>query len=156
MLPPWSFLHKKKSNSSNIISLIEGETPATHTLHNGAFMTKVKFEKKNQQAIGYEWTQNASFVSIFQKKKIREEPPPLPHATGKDKNYTQFWGKKSTDNRQKWAKNALFASVFQKFPRGDPKPPPYGNDKTIPLFGFIDPRQLRGLLKKFCYALNIT
>ena len=149
---PWILPKQEKSNSSNIISLNEGETPATHTLHNGAFMTKVKLKKKTQQAIGYGWTQNASFVSVFHKKKKTGGPPLpcnrkkiLPHHVYRSfegKNYTQFSGK----NQQAIGKNRLrmhhLHPFFKKF-LGETPTPPYGNDKTIPLFGFIDPPQLR-------------
>ena len=55
------------------------------------------------------------------------------------KNYTQFWGEKSTRTRQKWAKNAPFASVFTNFLRETPTTPPPHYCKKIKktLFGFI-------------------
>ena len=55
------------------------------------------------------------------------------------KNYTKFYGEKSTRTRQKWAKNAPFASVFSKNFSGRPEPPPPYCEKIkkIPLFGFI-------------------
>ena len=54
------------------------------------------------------------------------------------KNYTQFFGEKSTRTRQKWATNAPLASVFQKFSRGDPDPPYCEKIKNSPLWLFLN------------------
>ena len=101
------------------------------------------------------------------KKKTGRNPLPPPPPMRKEKNiphhvyrsfegknYTQFWGEKSIDNRQKWAKNASFA-----FSQGDPDPPPpplLREDKKKPLLALYDPQQLRWKFSRITYigALN--
>ena len=63
------------------------------------------------------------------------------------KNYTQFFGEKSTRTRQKkWAQNAPFDSIFQKFSRGRPPgPPPTGGGIPLP------PPSPCGASHRLCY-----
>ena len=64
---------------------MRGQLPH-HTLHNGAFMTKVKLKKNNNNQSAMNGLRMHHFVSVFHKKKKKtgEDPPPS-HAKGKEK-----------------------------------------------------------------------
>ena len=58
------------------------------------FNDKSEISKKYQQAIGYEWTQNESFVSRFAKKKPKPggtPPPPMRKETFSRITYIGDW-----------------------------------------------------------------
>ena len=72
-------------------------TPASHTLHNGAFMTilseisKKKTKTKKQQVIGYEWTRECIICIRLKKKSPRGNPlPPRPMRKEKISRITEI------------------------------------------------------------------
>ena len=125
--------------------------------------------KKKKPTSNRLWMDSECIICIrFSKKKKNREDPPLPHATGKNSPASRiseigalkakithnFGGK----NQQAIGKNGLrthhlhpfFTNFLGETPT-PPPPPPHDNDKTIPLFGFIDPLQLRWKFFRITY-----
>ena len=118
-----------------------------------SFQDKSEVSKK-YQLTGYEWTQNASFASVFQKFSRGDPTPPPPYCESiknspllavydplqlswkfsrntyfedrsfEGKNYIQFCGKKSTRTRQKMGSECTICIHFSKIFSGRPRPPP--------------------------------
>ena len=129
---------------------MRGNSRITYPAH-GDFHDKSEISRKYQHPIGFEWSQNPSFASVFQKKNggggpPRERKKNLRHhvyQSFESKNYTHGEGG-STCNRQKLVKNAPFASVFKNFLGEAPPPPPLlQEDKKLPSLALCDPLQLR-------------
>ena len=148
-----SYTRKKKPLSSHVIPCkLPHHIPCTTGLSWQKWNFKKK-KKKYQQAIGYEWTQNVSFVSV--KKKKTKGPPP-PHAKGKkcpaswrlelwrQKLHTIFGGW----NRHELGKNGLrmhhLHPFFKNFLGETPNPPPHCEKiKKFPSLAFPLDLQLR-------------
>ena len=133
-----------------------------------SFQDKSEVSKK-YQLTGYEWTQNASFASVFQKifsgrprpSPLLREHKKLPSLAEYDplqlswkfsrntyiedrsfegKTYTQFLGKKSTRTRQKMDSECTICIHFSKIFSGRPRPPPpLLQEHKNPLFDCIWP-----------------
>ena len=137
-----------KKNSSRIIPCISGETPASHTLHNGAFVTinvKIKKKtKKNQHQSARNGLRMHLFASVFPKKLKpqpgKTPPPPFFFERLKDENTTASrissvakLEKILTSNRQKGLIRHHLHPFFKNF-LGETltSPPLLREDKSLP------------------------